>query len=130
MNDEYKKEKRIVLIVMILFVLIIVTSIGNKGNEKYHRLNIAWQEGMARNGVKSLVFTLERNEYETGDHGSSWQMLKRLYINGKLANPDTLYNGYELLYKHCGIYYFYVRGSGSGIDSVVYEFPPKNRYEA
>ena len=128
-NMDDKGTKIVFLIFAIsVFVLIIYFLVYTmkKENARGERMLKSWQLRMARNGIKTLNFKLERKEYLTGDRGNAWIKLKRLYINGKIANPDTLYNRSQILYKHCnGDYYFY---GYEGVDSVIWEFPPVNRY--
>jgi len=128
-NIDDKGTKIVFLIFAIsVFVLIIYFLVYTmkKENARGERILKSWQLRMARNGIKTLNFKLERKEYLTGNRGNAWIKLKRLYINGKIASPDTLYNRSQILYKHCnGDYYFY---GYEGVDSVIWEFPPVNRY--
>ena len=75
-------------------------------------------------GIYSLNLSLDRETYSTGDHGSEWAKLKRIFINGNEADPDTLYRLEEFLYKHCGEYFFY---GARHCDRAIYEFKNEDR---
>jgi len=122
------KALRVIIVLSIFFSFFIPWTIKLIKDEgaRLSRTTKSFQQRMSRNGVHSLTFVLDRKSYDTGDHGSVWSKLKRIYINGELANPDTLFCREDLLYKHCGDYYYY---GFRDCDSVIYEFPPVNRYE-
>ena len=113
------------LFIIFPIIIALIIFIQKKEIAKQERILHAWQLEMARNGVKTLYFKLGREIYSTGEHGGAWRKLIKLYINGKIANPDTLYNRNRILTKHCGEYYF----NGDGInDSIIWKFPPINEY--
>lgn len=65
-----------------------------------------WKNNFVKHGISSFTFVTDTIYYETDYHGAAWTELKKLYINGHLANPDTLYEKKDLLIYHCGKYFF------------------------
>lgn len=85
----------------------------------------AWKQKFVQKGINSIYFVIDTIFYDTGYHGFAWTELKRLYINGKIANPDTLYSKEDFIYKNCGQYYYF---GTYDTDSISFEFPPKDQY--
>lgn len=133
MNNELDKEEILykrysnIVIVFILLPLAFYFIFTNvtKDSEINELKQNAWKQMIVNNGIQSLYFVTDTIYYETSFHGDVWAELKKLYVNGHIADPDTLYLKDDFLYYLCGKYFFYGRRS---TDSISYKFPPKDLY--
>lgn len=126
-EDIYKRYSNIAVIFFIFpLVAFFIFKDFLRTTEEARISGEVWKNNFVKHGISSFTFVTDTIYYKTDYHGAAWTELKKLYINGHLANPDTLFEKKDLLIYHCGKYFFF--GSPEE-DSICYEFPPKDEYK-
>lgn len=99
----------------------------NKEEERNHKRALKYTNYLISKKIYSitLVGTDTTTILYTGQHGEIWRPLKKLYINGELANSDTIPCIDSLFYKACNIKYYHIWLSDLLLkDSIIYELWP------
>lgn len=116
----------------ILFFTIFMIIIFPKSEEKRTLKYKTWENTLKNLGYES-IYLITDNDWNVlyNAHGNGWGSLKRIYINGKIVNVDSLQSKEEFFFNHCDKFYYLYndRGRDGGSDSIVYRFVPNILYE-
>ncbi|HHH53061.1 MAG TPA: hypothetical protein ENK91_05335 [Bacteroidetes bacterium] len=65
------------------------------------------EKDIISHGIKSISIVVN-NDWKMARlaRGYGWASVKKVYVNNKLIDPDTLYRKDLFIYKHCGAYYY------------------------
>ncbi len=124
------KKKYMCLIPVFITLVIWVFAILNKielleEREKKERI---WKTEFIERKIESISIIVNQEFYEIkGRRGLGWSGVQKVYINKLSISPDSLYRKYDFFHRVCEKYYFLSYESIG--DSIVFKFPPIDRYE-
>ena len=115
-------------ICLLCFVILFI-----KEEELYNKIYFKrienWEQEFALKDIKEVDISFDNTFYNAKDPDMAryWKKVKKVYVNNQEVRPDKLYKKDDFIYEHCGDYYTVL--TKKEIDSIVYKFPPVNRYE-
>ncbi len=127
--------KGIVLVIgfIIFFIIFIykIVVIEPENHARFVKERIAKEKDLIRHGIHSIAIVTNKDWKSTHERSGGWSSVKKVYVNNKPINPDSLYMKDKFIYKYCGRYYILYDRSYrinlyynpcEGIDSIVFYF--------
>jgi len=89
----------------------------------------SWKNKFMINDIKIISIKFDTNWVKDFSEVNPryWKKVRKIYVNNQEVPPGELYKKDDFIYEHCGDYYTVL--TKKEIDSIVYKFPPVNRYE-
>ena len=118
-NIEFAKP-----ILLIMFFMSVILIIANLDYFRYRRSAkkaIYWKKSFEVNKIDIVSITVSFQSIKTSKKQVRyWKKAKKVYVNNKVVNYESLFKWKDFLYKHCGDYYVLL--PLAEIDSIVYDF--------
>ena len=117
-------------IFLVFFIMVIILLSKDSCENKMNARNMQkWKTKFELNDISNIAIVLDDNyiECEKEELLRYWKKVKKIYINNQEISPDKLYRKKDFIHEHCGDYFTVL--TKKEIDSIVYKFPPVNKYE-
>ena len=125
-----EKYKIFIGTIGILFWIVIFIIYYPESMKKENLQYKEWEKSLIDLNYESLCIITNKDwKVVMGTHGDGWASVKRLYVNGKIINPDSLNGKEEFIIKSCNNYYYLYNSRNGGEDSIIYKFKSPILYE-
>jgi len=119
----------VVYVIVFFFFFWVLAFRDGCNRKKLAKNKMNWKQEFVLKGIKEVEISFDNTFYNAKDPDMDryWKKVKKVYVNNQEVRPDKLYKKDDFIYEHCGDYYTVL--TKKEIDSIVYKFPPVNRYE-